>query len=112
MLYNAEMLSERLTQYAKDYKQGLTQDFEQIFKDCEVAANMIKNLKSSKQTYKRKAQRLQRRNEELRAKTEQLESAKNFAYAVILDKEPKEKITVVNKDKIERIKKELESLCQ
>lgn len=74
MLYNAEILSERLAQHAKDYKQGKTQDFEQIFKDCEVAANMIKNLKTSKHTKKRKSQRLQKRNRELRERIEKLEA--------------------------------------
>lgn len=76
-LYNAEALSERLAQHAKDYKQGKTQDFEQIFKDCEVAANMIKALKRSKHTKKRETQRLRRRNEFLRERVKQLESIEN-----------------------------------
>ena len=73
MLYNAEILSERLAQHAKDYKQGKTQDFEQIFKDCEVAANMIKSLKTSKHTKKRKSQRLRKSNEALRNRIKYLE---------------------------------------
>lgn len=80
MVYNAEALAERLSQHAKDYKQGKTQDFEQIFKDCEVAANMIKRLKISKHTKKRETQRLRRRNKELRAIIEQLKSI-NFPYS-------------------------------
>lgn len=73
MLYNAEILSERLSQHSKDYKQGKTQDFEQIFKDCEVASNMIKSLKTSKRTKKRKSQRLRKSNEELRKRIKYLE---------------------------------------
>ena len=74
MLYNAEILSERLAKHAQDYKQGLTQDFEQVFKDCEVAANMIKRLRTSKHTKKRETQRLRKRNKELRARIEKLEA--------------------------------------
>ena len=74
MLYNAEILSERLSQHSKDYKQGKAQDLAQICKDCEVASNMIKKLKTSKRTKKRKAQRLEKRNKELREKIEKLEA--------------------------------------
>ena len=56
MLYNAKTLSERLAQHTKDYKQGKTLDFEQIFKDCEAAASTIKSLRANKHTQKRKAQ--------------------------------------------------------
>ena len=78
MLYNAEALSERLAQHAKDYKQGKTQDFEQVLKDCEVASNMIKALKRSKHTKKRETQRLRRKNEALREKVNQLESSEHL----------------------------------
>lgn len=105
MLYNAEVLSERLSQHAKDYKQGKTQDFEQIFKDCEVAANMIKRLKISKHTKKRETQRLRKRNKELRARVEQLEALSNIPYCVSLDKEYKEEIPSISKDQLEQFKK-------
>ena len=80
-LYNAEALSERLAQHAKDYKQGKTQDFEQLFKDCEVAANMIKVLKRSKHTKKRETQRLRRRNESLRERVQQLEGIEKLSLS-------------------------------
>ena len=74
MLYNAEILSDRLSQHSKDWKQGKTQDFAQICKDCEVAANMIKALKRSKHTKKRETQRLRKKNRELIERIKQLES--------------------------------------
>lgn len=105
MLYNAEALSERLSQHAKDYKQGKTQDFEQICKDCEVAANMIKRLKISKHTKKRETQRLRKRNKELRARIDQLESINNFPYYI---KDCEEEITSISKDQLKQFKKDLE----
>lgn len=108
MLYNAEALSERLSQHAKDYNQGKTQDFEQIFKDCEVAADMIKRLKISKYTKKRETQRLRKRNKELRARIEQLEAFNNFPYCVSLNKDYKEEIPSISRDQLEQFKKDLE----
>lgn len=104
MLYNAEALTERLSQHTKDYKQGKTQDFEQIFKDCVVAANMIKKLKISKHTKKRETQRLRKRNRELRARIDQLESINNFPYCVKCCEE----IPSISKDQLEQFKKDLE----
>ena len=72
MIYKAEVLSERLSQHSKDWKQGKTQDFSQVCKDCEVAANMIKKLKTSKHTKKRETQRLRKKNRELKNKIESL----------------------------------------
>ena len=74
MIYKAEVLSERLSQHSKDWKQGKTQDFAQICKDCEVAANMIKKLRANKHTKKRETQRLRKKNKELKNKIESLTS--------------------------------------
>lgn len=92
LLYNAEVLSERLAQHSKDYKQGKTQNFEQIFKDCEVAANMIKALKRSKHTKKRETQRLRRRNEFLREKVQELEDIIKNCSLMVNIYESKDKI--------------------
>lgn len=72
MIYKAEELANRLSQYAKDYKNGKVQDFAQVCKDCEVAANMIKALKKSKHTKKRAAQRLRKKNREKNVRIEML----------------------------------------
>lgn len=108
MLYNAEVLSERLSQHSKDYKQGKTQDFEQILKDCEVAANMIKKLKTSKHTKKRESQRLRKRNRELTERIKQLEVINDFSYCVTVNKKAKEEIPVISRGQIEQFKKDLE----
>lgn len=110
MLYNAEALSERLTQHAKDYKEGKIQNFEQIFKDCEIAANMIRCLKRSKHTKKRETQRLRRRNEQLRETVKQVEAIRGFVYSVILNEESKKEIPTISRDIIEQFKKDLANI--
>lgn len=72
MIYKAEELANRLSQHAKDYKDGKVQDFAQVCKDCEVAANMIEALKKSKHTKKRATQRLRKKNREKNARIEML----------------------------------------
>ncbi len=70
MIYKAEDLIEKLYQHANDYAEGKTQDFTEVFKDCKLAADMIKTLKTSKHTQKRRRQRLSKKNREKNAKIE------------------------------------------
>ena len=70
-MIKAEEFVERLYQHVEDYEQGKTQDFEKVFSDCRLAADMIKILKSSKHTQKRQRQRLSKKN---RDKAKQIEA--------------------------------------
>jgi hypothetical protein len=70
-MIKAEELVERLYQHIENYEQGKTQDFEKVFSDCKLAADMIKILKASKHTQKRQRQRLSKKN---RDKTKQIEA--------------------------------------
>ena len=45
-----EDIIKRLWQHNKNYKQGKTQDFEQVCKDCLVAADMLYNYKNTEIT--------------------------------------------------------------
>jgi hypothetical protein len=45
-----EDIIKRLWQHNKNYKQGKTQDFEQVFKDCLAAADMLYKYKNSEIT--------------------------------------------------------------
>ena len=72
MIYKAEELIEKLNKHASDYAEGKTQNFEEVFKDCKLAADMIKTLKTSKHTQKRRRQRLSKKNREKNAKIERL----------------------------------------
>ena len=44
---NTEAIIKRLWQHNKNYRQGKTQDFEQVFKDCLVAADMLYKYKNT-----------------------------------------------------------------
>lgn len=72
MIYKAEELIEKLNKHASDYAEGKTQDFNEVFKDCKLAADMIGVLKSSKHTQKRRRQRLSKKNREKSKKIESL----------------------------------------
>lgn len=69
---SAEELMERLYKYSEDYSQGKVQDFEKVCSDCLIAANMIKQLRTSKHTQKRARQRLSKKNREKNQKIERL----------------------------------------
>ncbi|MBR5317939.1 MAG: hypothetical protein IKU39_08610 [Lachnospiraceae bacterium] len=64
MIYKAEDVIEKLYKHANDYAEGKTQDFEEVCADCKIAADMIKTLKTSKHTQKRRRQRLSKKNRE------------------------------------------------
>ena len=49
-MYTVEDIIKRLWQHNKNYKQGKTQDFEQVCKDCLVAADMLYNYKNTEIT--------------------------------------------------------------
>ena len=72
MIYKAEELMETLYKHADDYENGRTQDFEKVCADCKIAADMIKTLKISKHTQKRRRQRLSKKNREKSKKIEDL----------------------------------------
>ena len=72
MIYKAEDVIEKLYKHANDYAEGKTQDFDEVFNDCKIAADMIKTLKSSKHTKKRRAQRLRKKCKEKNKKIEVL----------------------------------------
>lgn len=72
MIYKAEELIEKLNKHASDYAEGKAQDFNEVFKDCKLAADMIGVLKSSKHTQKRRRQRLSKKNREKSKKIESL----------------------------------------
>ena len=77
MIYKAEELIEKLYQHANDYAEGKTQNFEEVFKDCKLAADMIGVLKSSKHTQKRRRQRLSKKNREKSKKIENMQTEIN-----------------------------------
>lgn len=64
MIYKADELIEKLYKHASDYADGKTQDFAEVCADCKIAADMIKTLKTSKHTQKRRRQRLSKKNRE------------------------------------------------
>ena len=72
MIYKAEELIEKLNKHVSDYAEGKTQNFEEVFKDCKYAADMIKTLKTSKHTQKRRRQRLSKKCREKNQKIENL----------------------------------------
>ena len=79
-MIKAETLIEKLNKHVSDYAEGKTQDFEEVFKDCKLAADMIGVLKSSKHTQKRRRQRLSKKcrekNQKIETLTEELERIK------------------------------------
>ena len=77
MIYKAEELIDKLYQHANDCAEGKTQNFEEVFKDCKIAADMIKTLKTSKHTQKRRRQRLSKKNREKNKKIEDLTAELN-----------------------------------
>jgi ribonuclease HI len=62
ILYNAEKLIENLNSYADNYKAGIDLNLDEVFSDCQIAAEVIKTLKTSKHTQKRKRQRISAKN--------------------------------------------------
>ena len=80
-MIKAEEFVERLYQHVENYEQGKTQDFEKVFSDCKLAADMIKILKSSKHTQKRQRQRLSKQNRDkarqIEALTTEIEALRN-----------------------------------
>ena len=72
MIYSAEKLIERLYQHENDWAEGKTQNFAEVCMDCKIAADMIKSLRTSKHTKKRRAQRLRKKNNEKNKKIESL----------------------------------------
>ena len=72
MTYTLEELIEKLNKHASDWREGKTQDFEEVCIDCENAANMLSILKASKHTQKRRRQRLSKKNREKKQKIEAL----------------------------------------
>lgn len=77
MIYKAEELIERLNKHADDYVNGNTQDFAEVCMDCKIAADMLKTLKTSKHTQKRRRQRLSKKNREKNKKIEELTAELN-----------------------------------
>ncbi len=77
MIYKAEDIIERLYKHANDYAEGKAQNFDEVFKDCKIAADMIKTLKTSKHTQKRRRQRLSKKNREKNKKIEDLTTELN-----------------------------------
>lgn len=71
-MIKAETLIEKLNKHVSDYAEGKTQDFEEVFKDCKTAADMIRVLRSSKHTQKRRANRLSKKNRKQRKKIEDM----------------------------------------
>ena len=71
-MIKAETLIEKLNKHVSDYAEGKTQDFEEVFKDCKMAADMIGVLRSSKHTQKRRANRLSKKNRKQRKKIEDM----------------------------------------
>ena len=74
MIYKAEELIEKLNKHASDYAEGKPQNFEEVFNDCKLAADMIKSLKTSKHTQKRRRQRLSKKCHEKSKKIESLQA--------------------------------------
>lgn len=68
MIYKAEELIERLYKHSE----GATQDLELVFEDCKAAADVIKALRTSKHTQKRRRQRLSKKCREKNQKIESL----------------------------------------
>ena len=77
MIYKAEELIERLNKHADDYANGNAQDFAKVCMDCKIAADMLKTLKTSKHTQKRRRQRLSKKNREKNKKIEELTAELN-----------------------------------
>ena len=77
MIYKAEELIEKLYKHASDYENGKTQDFAKVCADCKIAADMIKRLKISKHTQKRRRQRLSKKCREKNQKIEKLTAELN-----------------------------------
>lgn len=71
---NADKLIERLYRYADDYTNGRAQDFASVCSDCALAADIIKTLRTSKHTQKRRRQRLSRKCRDKNKKIVQLEA--------------------------------------
>jgi hypothetical protein len=76
-MIKAEDMIEKLYKHATDYAEGKAQDFEEVFRDCRLAADMIKVLKTSKHTQKRRRQRLSKKCREKNLKIESLQAELN-----------------------------------
>lgn len=76
-MIKAEDMIEKLYKHATDYAEGKAQDFEEVFRDCKLAADMIKVLKTSKHTQKRRRQRLSKKCREKNKKIESLQAELN-----------------------------------
>jgi hypothetical protein len=76
-MIKAEDMIEKLYKHATDYAEGKAQDFEEVFRDCKLAADMIKVLKTSKHTQKRRRQRLSKKCREKDKKIESLTAELN-----------------------------------
>lgn len=77
-MIKAEDLIDKLYKHANDYAEGKTQDFGEVFADCCLAADMIKVLKTSKHTQKRRRQRLSKKCREKNKKIESLTAELNY----------------------------------
>lgn len=77
MIYKAEELIEKLSKHADDYANGNAQDFAEVCMDCKIAADMIRTLKTSKHTQKRRRQRLSKKNREKNKKIGELTAELN-----------------------------------
>lgn len=76
-MIKAEDMIEKLYKHAVDYAEGKAQDFDEVFRDCKLAADMIKSLKTSKHTQKRRRQRLSKKCKEKNKKIESLQAELN-----------------------------------
>ena len=76
-MIKAEDLIDKLNKHVNDYAAGNTQDFEEVFRDCKLAADVIKALKTSKATQKRRRQRLSKKCREKNKKIESLQAELN-----------------------------------
>ena len=76
-MIKAEDMIEKLYKHATDYAEGKAQDFEEVFRDCKLAADMIKVLKTSKHTQNRRRQRLSKKCREKNQKIESLQAELN-----------------------------------
>ena len=76
-MIKAEDMIEKLYKHANDYAEGKAQDFDEVFRDCKLAADMIKVLKTSKHTQKRRRQRLSQKCREKNKKIASLQAELN-----------------------------------